>query len=101
MTGRLSREQGPIPLLASILRELPRLDGGLCRGRHQVFDTPEPGTDPEIVEYRRHTAVSICKRCPALTACAAWVDSLPLSQRPAGVVAGHIANHHYDARKSA
>ncbi|HPY26393.1 MAG TPA: hypothetical protein PLK19_18990 [Mycobacterium sp.] len=47
----------------------PALPGARCRGRAHLFDEPE-------------------QHCPALTACAAWLASLPARHRPAGVVAG-------------
>jgi hypothetical protein len=69
--------------LMSAAGATPYLEGALCRGRHEVFDVNEHA-DPDRIEY----AVHQCRRCPALTACAAWVASLPPKGRPSGVVAG-------------
>jgi WhiB family redox-sensing transcriptional regulator len=38
----------------------------------------------------RQAALQICAHCPELTRCRDWVDSLPASQRPLGVIAGRI-----------
>jgi hypothetical protein len=69
--------------LMSAAGSTPYLDGAVCRGRHSVFDVNEHA-DPDRIEY----AVHQCRGCPALTAGAAWVASLPPKQRPSGVVAG-------------
>lgn len=70
----------------------PALPGARCRGRAHLFDEPEPGEPAELVEQRHAQALGLCQHCSALTACAAWFDTLPPRQRPAGVVAGRI--HH-------
>jgi len=66
----------------------PALPGARCRGRAHLFDEPEQGEPAELVEQRHAQALGLCRHCPALTACAAWFDTLPPRQRPAGVVAG-------------
>ena len=66
----------------------PALPGARCRGRAHLFDEPEPGEPAELVEQRHAQALGLCRHCPALTACAAWLDSLKPAHRPAGVVAG-------------
>jgi WhiB family redox-sensing transcriptional regulator len=71
---------GTAELLGRILRGVPRLPGAACRDQPGVF-----GSDDEDDQA---VAVAICQSCSALPACAAWVDSLPRSQRPNGVVAG-------------
>lgn len=68
--------------LFAALAGVPRLDGALCRGKHELYDSPEPDDISAATE--------LCSWCPALTACADWVASLPPKQRPAGVVAGQI-----------
>ena len=83
------REPGWVSLLADILRGVPRLDGALCQDRHMLFDPPAQGEqlgDPSVHD-RHNMALSLCESCPCLTQCAAWVDGLPDSKRPAGVVA--------------
>lgn len=81
-----------VRLLAEILRDTPRLGGGLCRGRSVLFDPPEQGQqlDHPDVAYRHDIARSICKQCEDFDACTNWVASLPVSKRPAGVVAGGV-----------
>jgi hypothetical protein len=71
----------------------PRLDGALCRGRAAEFDEPPPGVDPAAADAAVTAAVTVCGACPALAACAAWVDGLPPPQRPTGVVAGRLYRH--------
>lgn len=72
----------------------PSLPGAKCRGRHRLFDPkaefdPEP---PEHTEQRHRQALALCAECPALARCADWVDSLPRSKRPSGVVGGRVNN---------
>jgi hypothetical protein len=92
VTSRLNREHGAVPLLAAILRDSVKLTGALCTHRHQLFDA-EAG-DQADREYAADRAKKMCRRCPVLTDCRDWINSLPPSQRPAGVVAGQITNHH-------
>lgn len=33
-------------------------------------------------------AIAVCRSCPALEACEAWITGLPAARRPGGVVAG-------------
>ena len=42
------------------------------------------------IAARRRLAVGVCRACPALTACTQWVDALPPSARPHGIVAGWL-----------
>jgi hypothetical protein len=72
-----------------LLRELaatPDLPGAACVGERDVFDAcTERGA------HRVYTlAVRICSQCPALAACSAWLNSLPVEERPHGVTAGVI-----------
>jgi hypothetical protein len=72
-----------IDLLGAVL-DAPRLPSPqLCRGKSELFDDYE---DPEVVEYCQ----SRCQSCPALAACGQWLDSLPKSKRPFGVIAGTV-----------
>lgn len=79
--------------LFDALGVIPALPGARCRGRWHVFDAAVHigrGAPPrEVIEARR-AAVRICVGCPALSACRAWLASLPPKQRPSGVVAGLI-----------
>jgi WhiB family redox-sensing transcriptional regulator len=74
-------------LIAS-LAGAPALVGARCRGRGHLFDLAARGENPETVAARHNQAVGLCQHCPALERCRAWVDSLPRSKRPEGVVAG-------------
>lgn len=68
----------------------PSLPGAKCRGRHHLFDPPEADTNAEDAEYAEKAALKICSWCPALARCADWVESLPKSKRPPGVIAGTV-----------
>lgn len=72
------------------LASAPRLDGALCRGHGETFDEPGPDEDQDDVSARIAFAISACRCCPALGACCAWIDTLPLEQRPRGVTGGRI-----------
>ncbi|QEM46301.1 hypothetical protein [Mycolicibacterium grossiae] len=74
--------------LLSSLAGAPSLPGARCRGRGHLFDEQAAGEHHTTAAARHRQARGLCDRCPALHACAAWVDSLPARQRPAGVVAG-------------
>lgn len=80
----------PFQSLVSSLAGVPVLRGARCRGRHDLFDPQLAGEIADVAEARHVQAQSICGRCPALAACGSWLDSLPKSRRPAGVVAGRI-----------
>jgi hypothetical protein len=84
-------EPGWVSLLADILRGTPRLENAACVGRWPgLFDPPARGEtlDHPDVEYRHGIAVGICNTCVCRVECGRFVDSLPVSKRPAGVVAG-------------
>jgi WhiB family transcriptional regulator, redox-sensing transcriptional regulator len=85
-------EPGWVSLLAEILRNTPKLTGAACQGRHVLFDPPERGQqlDDSDVQYRFESALRICSDCCCLRECSDWVDWLPASKRPAGVVAGRL-----------
>lgn len=69
--------------LTAALAGTPDLSGARCAGRSQWWDEVD---DAEIVDYTR----SQCQTCPALTACAAWLETLPPRLKPCGVVAGKV-----------
>lgn len=79
----------PADLFAALIGA-PSLPGAACAGRWSLFDAPEPGADPDDAAYRQQVALRLCRTCPALTRCAEWVDSLPKSKRPTGVIAGQL-----------
>jgi hypothetical protein len=66
----------------------PALPGAKCAGKSAWFDAV-PLTHPEH-EFIEQTALSLCRRCPALEDCRRWRDSLPPADRPEGVIAGRI-----------
>ncbi|WP_137725729.1 hypothetical protein [Prescottella subtropica] len=60
------RYDGPIDLLAAILRDRQNLPAALCIGRHQLFDQalhPDPGTPPLIRHQARQVAETLCSIC--------------------------------------
>jgi hypothetical protein len=65
--------------LFDALRGIPRLPGALCAGQADLFDNVELPDD----------AIQLCRRCPALAACSAWVESLD-EHALSGVVAGRL-----------
>lgn len=89
MTNHTTQEQGVVPLLAAVLRELPKLTGAACAGRSELFDPAHRHETAETVEARHARAVGLCRTCPALIDCRTWADSLTRPRRPAGVLAGH------------
>lgn len=82
--------------LTDLLAELagtPRLPAARCRGRWELFDATiheSRGAPTTAVLDARTEALAICTSCPALAACAAWVESLPPRHRPHGVIAGRV-----------
>lgn len=76
-------------LLAS-LAGVPALPGARCCGRHHLFDAGRQGEDPDVVNARHDQALQLCGQCPAQMRCQDWLESLPTSQRPVGVVAGQL-----------
>lgn len=76
--------------LLAVLGGIPRLDGAACVGLHEAFDPPRNGEHLEDQQHRYQSALRICARCPALTDCRQWFDSLPRRQQPHGVIAGQL-----------
>lgn len=75
--------------LQRLLNDVPTLDGAACKGRPEVFDAQPPKAPDR--DYLHLRARRICLRqCPALAQCRAWLDSLPSTRRPEGVVAGEF-----------
>src|ERR1700740_1975493 len=76
--------------LLSALITAPDLPGAACVAERDLSDAcleRQAGRAYGSVYAR---AIRICARCPALAPCAAWVDSLPLNERPFGVTAGRV-----------
>lgn len=85
-------------LLAALAHGIPELPGARCRNHRALFDatcTPAGDEDTQLVALRqaRKAAQAVCAACPALAQCRAWVESLPLSDRPGGVVAGELTDN--------
>lgn len=89
--------------LLDSLGGLPVLPGARCRHRWELFDQTiheSRGAPTTAVLEARTEALAICTSCPALTACAAWVESLPPRHRPHGVIAGRIRTSQPARRKA-
>jgi WhiB family redox-sensing transcriptional regulator len=89
----------PFEALVSSMAGVPILRGALCRGRHSLMDPQEKGEPDEVVAARHAQAIGLCGRCPALTDCRTWVDSLPPKLRPRGVIAGRVIAETKSRRK--
>lgn len=75
-----------IDLLKKILTDLPKLDGALCIGEHELFDAHHPDEDPSRARKRHERAAALCHRCPVIDAC----DTFTAGERDIGQVrAGH------------
>jgi hypothetical protein len=86
---------GPLGLLIAILSDTPRLPGALCRAYPDLFDATHAIGQAAMTRHlaeARAQAKSVCRTCPALTECAAWVESLRPSERPGGVIAGRVTS---------
>ncbi|WP_273734173.1 WhiB family transcriptional regulator [Mycolicibacterium septicum] len=70
-------------LLRDLAHAVPDLPGAACRGQQAVMDVTS-GRDHAAIAAAQH----VCAGCRVRRECAAWLDSLPRSRRPSGVVAG-------------
>lgn len=77
-------------LLAALSRGIPALPGANCIGSATLFDIADVDEDRQDVEYRFTAAITLCRSCPALAACSAWLEAVPTDDRPGGVVAGRV-----------
>ncbi|AFM19466.1 hypothetical protein Mycch_4768 [Mycolicibacterium chubuense NBB4] len=83
--------------MRALLAGIPVLPGAPCKGRSDLFERTigehrAAGrlTTTEI-DTARHEALRLCHdRCPALDACRAYLQALPIAHRPRGVVAGLV-----------
>jgi hypothetical protein len=80
-----ARIVNPWELLGDAMAGAPRLPGAACRGMTWMADIDERSDPADIARAQR-----ICRSCPALAACAAWVAATPPRMRPAGVTAGRL-----------
>lgn len=105
-----SRAVQPVKPLPTVVDQLDRLIaatpmprelrvGAPCRGAWSMFDPACEGEHRTAVAERHAEAIEFCGRCPLLSTCREWLDSLPASQRPIGVVAGRVVQPHYLIRK--
>jgi len=73
------------------MARVPILRGARCRGRHDLFDPKGCDEPDDVAQARTEQALRICDSCPALQPCSQWFESLPLKNRPQGVVANRIS----------
>lgn len=85
--------------LLTALAGAPSLPGARCRGRHHLFDPGHPDEEPATTDRRHAQALGLCHRCPALTRCSEWLDSLHDRDRPPGVVAAQVVAEPPAARR--
>jgi WhiB family redox-sensing transcriptional regulator len=84
---------GSLGLLIAILSDTPRLPGAACRDHPDLFDATHAtgqGAMTLQLAQTRDAAIRICRTCPALDPCRAWLDNVIPPYRPGGVVAGRI-----------
>lgn len=75
-------------LVEAIASSVPRLPGAKCREYVDLFD--RTGQRGDGMYAARREALAVCGSCVALARCRAWIDSLPESERPRGIVAGQL-----------
>lgn len=76
---------------SAMIRSAPDLRGALCAGSDRWdYDLDQAGETPTERTERLERAVAICRRCPVLAQCRSWVETLPPSKRPTGVVGGRL-----------
>ncbi|MGV0699970.1 WhiB family transcriptional regulator [Mycolicibacter sinensis] len=76
---------GVVDLLSEILFGQPRLTGAACRGSVALFDRAADG-DRDAAE----AAVAVCRSCPVVDQCAAWIAETHPRRPPPGVWAGRF-----------
>ncbi|HPX38596.1 MAG TPA: hypothetical protein PLH92_17215 [Mycobacterium sp.] len=84
--------------LLDALAAAPVFPGAKCRGKPHLFDEAGPDEPPEVVQARQGQALGLCHRCPSLTRCETWFNSLPPRKRPGGVIAGQVHHWHTTTR---
>jgi hypothetical protein len=82
--------------MRALLAGIPALPGARCKGRSALYERTVGEhhmtgrlTKTEVDDARRE-ALRVCRACPALMACRAWLDGTGIARRPAGVVAGLV-----------
>ena len=71
----------------------PSLPGARCRSEWELFDRAAGGPNRVEVQHARVDALQVCSSCPVLAQCRDWFTSLPLRDRPHGVVAGQVVTN--------
>ena len=86
--------------LFSLCAGAPALPGARCRGKPHLFDpaTTASATEADVARHRQ--ALSLCSRCPSRAPCEQWLEALPASQRPPGIVAGAVVDNRGRIRRS-
>ena len=79
-----------VAIMGELSSTIPDLPGARCKGQSRLYDrTIGALRGPrQLTEMARKQALPTCSICPVLAQCRTWYDSLPASERPAGVVAG-------------
>ena len=77
----------------------PSLPGAACRNRAELFDRAAGGYVRADVEYARSAGPRPMSVVPSLAQCRAWFDSLPVSKRPRGVIAGQVVTKRWLTRR--
>ena len=63
----------------------PSFSGARCSNEYELFDRASAGSS-----VARSVALQLCRECPCLQRCRDWFASLPVWDRPHGVVAGQL-----------
>jgi Transcription factor WhiB len=70
---------------------VPQRFPGLVVDTGVIFFDPAGADEDELdVEERHNVALGLCSHCPSADRCREWVDALPISKKPTGVVAGKV-----------
>ncbi|OPX05957.1 hypothetical protein [Mycobacterium sp. AT1] len=82
--------------MAALAAEIPALPGAACKAHCDLYERTISEhhaagrlTKTELDDARRE-ALRLCAGCEAQMQCRAWLDALPKSRRPRGVVAGVV-----------
>jgi hypothetical protein len=89
MTTDCSKQQQVdwVDCYAAIVRDVPKLDGALCKNKSELFDDEDSAAN----------AIALCHQCPAFAECAQWSAQLKCSEK-SGVLAGEY--HQWISHKS-
>ncbi|BBY91307.1 hypothetical protein MGALJ_09760 [Mycobacterium gallinarum] len=82
--------------IGALLAGVPDLPGARCAGRWDLYERTvrEYRVDGRLtrqeLETARTTALRLCETCPVLQPCREYLQGLPISHRPPGVIAGQV-----------